>query len=255
MMGFAFILVPDTHNTDLITTVTTDITITVTRANIVGTGTIIGTITIEQRLRPGLRTYEINISVLALAFGALTFQSCEEYPNGASRGYYHGGYYGGGYGGEHYDGGYYDDGYYGGGGHGPTVVVSSGGREYHHRDGYNNGYYSGENIHHNGDAHGHRNVDPNGTSKSTETSRPVGTSNPNTNPNAHGNPERPWQSERQCQSERPRRPERPRQSEPPRQSERSSQSKHGRSPSVNPTERARTCERPELIFFFFFFFF
>jgi hypothetical protein len=31
------------------------------------------------------------LSVLALAIGALTFQSCEEYPNGASRGYYHGG--------------------------------------------------------------------------------------------------------------------------------------------------------------------
>ena len=30
------------------------------------------------------------LSVLALAFGALTFQSCEDYPNGASRGYYHG---------------------------------------------------------------------------------------------------------------------------------------------------------------------
>jgi hypothetical protein len=35
------------------------------------------------------------LSVLVLAFGALTFQSCEDYPNGASRGYYHGGYYGG----------------------------------------------------------------------------------------------------------------------------------------------------------------
>jgi hypothetical protein len=65
------------------------------------------------------------LSVLALVFGALTFQSCEEDPNGASRGYYHGGYYGGGYGADHYDGGYYDGGYYdggyyGGGGYGPT---------------------------------------------------------------------------------------------------------------------------------------
>ncbi len=42
------------------------------------------------------------LSVLALAFGALTFQSCEVYPTGTSRGYYDGGYYGGGY-----DGGYY----------------------------------------------------------------------------------------------------------------------------------------------------
>jgi hypothetical protein len=30
------------------------------------------------------------LSVLALAFGALSFQSCEDYPNGTSRGYYHG---------------------------------------------------------------------------------------------------------------------------------------------------------------------
>ena len=45
------------------------------------------------------------LSVLALAFGALTFQSCEDYPNGASRGYY-----GDGYGGDHYDGGYYGGG-------------------------------------------------------------------------------------------------------------------------------------------------
>jgi len=53
------------------------------------------------------------LSVLALAFGALTFQSCEVYPTATSRGYYDGGgYYGGGYYG---DGGYYDGGYYGGG--------------------------------------------------------------------------------------------------------------------------------------------
>ena len=35
------------------------------------------------------------LSVLALAFGALTFQSCEVYPTGTSRTYYDGGgYYG-----------------------------------------------------------------------------------------------------------------------------------------------------------------
>jgi hypothetical protein len=70
------------------------------------------------------------LSVLALALGALTFQSCEVYPNGSSGGYY-GGYYGGGY---------YDGGYYGGGGYGPTLVVSSGYRDYHHGYGYNSGY-------------------------------------------------------------------------------------------------------------------
>ena len=43
------------------------------------------------------------LSVLALAFGALAFQSCEDYPNGAFRGYYHGGYYAGG---DHYGDGY-----------------------------------------------------------------------------------------------------------------------------------------------------
>ena len=79
------------------------------------------------------------LSVLVLALGALTFQSCEDYPNGASRGYYHGGYYGGG--------GYYNGGgYYGGGDYGPTVVVSSRDREHHH-DGYSNGYYDRENEH------------------------------------------------------------------------------------------------------------
>ena len=71
------------------------------------------------------------LSVLALALGALTFQSCEVYPTGTSRGYYDGGYYGGG--------GYYDGGYYGGG-YGPTVVVSSGYRDYDHGYGYNNRY-------------------------------------------------------------------------------------------------------------------
>ena len=62
------------------------------------------------------------LSVLALAFGALTFQSCEDYPNGASRGYYHGGSYSDRYAGDHYD-----NGYYGGG-----VVVSSGYSEHDH---------------------------------------------------------------------------------------------------------------------------
>ena len=95
------------------------------------------------------------LSVLALAFGALTFQSCEDYPSGASRGYYHGGYYGGtgydpgytdsGY----YGGGYYDGGYYGGGG----IVVSSGDREHYHGHGYPNGYYDRGNDHHQRDAH------------------------------------------------------------------------------------------------------
>src|SRR6266403_405802 len=94
------------------------------------------------------------LAVLALALGALTFQSCEEYPNGASRGYYHGGYYAGGYGGDHYDRSYYDagyydrgysgdgyydrgysgDGYYGGSG----VIVPPGDGEHHHGDGYSN---------------------------------------------------------------------------------------------------------------------
>src|SRR5580700_8020448 len=93
------------------------------------------------------------LSVLALAFGALTFQSCEDYPNGASRGYYDGGYYGGGY--------------YGGGDYGPTVVVSSGERERHHGDGYSNEYYDRENDHVNrndhvnGNANINRNVHPN----------------------------------------------------------------------------------------------
>ena len=79
-------------------------------------------------------------SVLALAFGALTFQSCEVYP---------GGYYGGGY---------YDGGYYGGGGYGSTVVVSPGYREYHHRYRYSNGYYDRENVNVNRNVHANRNV-------------------------------------------------------------------------------------------------
>src|ERR1700730_8247080 len=93
------------------------------------------------------------LSVLVLALGALTFQSCEDYPNGASRGYYHGGYYGGG--------GYYNGGgYYGGGDYGPTVVVSSRDREHHH-GGYSNGYYDRENVHVSRNDHVNRNVSVN----------------------------------------------------------------------------------------------
>ena len=88
------------------------------------------------------------LSVLALAFGVLTFQSCEVYPDQTSRGYYHGGYYGG----DHYG-----DGHYGGGG----VVVSSGYREHDHGYGYSNGYYSGENAHVNRAANVDRNVNRN----------------------------------------------------------------------------------------------
>jgi hypothetical protein len=61
MMGFGFTLAPDTHNTDHITTVATDTTTTVTRTHIGGsggTGTIIGTITIE--ITTGINEYEIN---------------------------------------------------------------------------------------------------------------------------------------------------------------------------------------------------
>src|SRR5271165_7309303 len=97
------------------------------------------------------------LPVLALAFGALTFQSCEVYPTGTSRGYYDGGYYGGGY-----DGGYYGDSYYGGGGYGPTVVVSSGYRNYHHGYGYSSGYYDRENVHVNRNVHANRNLHVNG---------------------------------------------------------------------------------------------
>jgi Na+/H+ antiporter NhaD/arsenite permease-like protein len=46
-MGSAFTLTPDTSKTDPITTVTTDTATIVTRTNIGGTATIIGTITIE----------------------------------------------------------------------------------------------------------------------------------------------------------------------------------------------------------------
>jgi hypothetical protein len=149
-MGSAFTLTPDTSKTDLTTTATTATATTITRTNIggtAGTGTIIGTITIaimiatttgidssrffspDQRIarRDDMKSL---LSVIALAFGALTFESCEVYANGTSRRYYDGGYYGGG--------GYYDGGYYSGGDYGPTVVVSSGYREHHHGDGYSN---------------------------------------------------------------------------------------------------------------------
>ena len=61
-VGFGLTLAPDTHNTDLITMVTTD---TATRTNIGGrggTGTIIGTITIEiiNGTTTGIEEYEIN---------------------------------------------------------------------------------------------------------------------------------------------------------------------------------------------------
>jgi hypothetical protein len=62
MMGFGFTLAPDTHNTDHITMVTTDTTTTVTRTHIGGTGTIIGTITIEimNGATIGIKEHEIN---------------------------------------------------------------------------------------------------------------------------------------------------------------------------------------------------
>jgi hypothetical protein len=46
-MGFAFTLAPDTSQTDLTTTATTATATTVTPTFTGGTGTIIGTITIE----------------------------------------------------------------------------------------------------------------------------------------------------------------------------------------------------------------
>jgi hypothetical protein len=110
------------------------------------------------------------LSVLALAFGALTFQSCEDYANGVSRGYYHGGY-----GGDRYGGGYYD-----GGGYGPTVVVSSGDRERHHGDGYSNDYYDRENDHVNRNVNANRNVQVN---RNDQVNRNV-----HVNRNAHGKP-------------------------------------------------------------------
>ena len=65
MMDFGFTLAPDTHNTGLITMVTTDTATTVTRTNIGGsggTGTIIGTITIEiiNGTTTGIEEHEIN---------------------------------------------------------------------------------------------------------------------------------------------------------------------------------------------------
>ena len=121
------------------------------------------------------------LSLLALAFGALTFQSCEDYPNGASRGSYHGGYYGGGYGRDHYA----STGYYGDAGYGPTVIVSSGDRsEHHHGDGYNNEYYGRENDHGNVNRNSqvNRNVNANGTVNANANR------NVRTNQNVHGNP-------------------------------------------------------------------
>src|ERR1700739_3057520 len=86
-------------------------------------------------------------SVLVLSLGALTFQSCEVYPNGASAGYSGGGYYNGGYsdrryyGDGYYGGGYYNGDYYNGTVYGPTVAVSSGYRDYDHGYRDSNRYY------------------------------------------------------------------------------------------------------------------
>jgi hypothetical protein len=111
-------------------------------------------------------------SALALAFGALAFQSCEVYPNGTSRGYNHGD----GYVGDQHDGG-------------GDVVVSSGYSE-HHGDGYNNGYYSGENAHADRDVQTNRNVNVN---RNAQVNRNVhvnqkahGNSNVQAKPNTHG---------------------------------------------------------------------
>jgi hypothetical protein len=169
-MDSVFTLTPDTSQTDLTITTLTATAIIVTRTNIDGTGTIIGTITIEIMIGTATeinapRFYDLIrqrydmkpiLYVLALAVGALTFQSCEDYPNAASRGYYHGGYYGGGGYDPGYTGsGYYGDGYYDGGGggyyDGSGVVVSSGDREHHYRGGYSNEYYERENDHVNAD--------------------------------------------------------------------------------------------------------
>jgi hypothetical protein len=53
MMGFAFTLAPDTHNTDLITMVKTDTAATDTRTNIDGIGTI------TTKTTTGINAYEI----------------------------------------------------------------------------------------------------------------------------------------------------------------------------------------------------
>jgi hypothetical protein len=60
-MAFGFTLAPDTHNTDLITLVTTDTATAVTRTNIGGRGGS-GTITIEtiNGTMTGIEEYEIN---------------------------------------------------------------------------------------------------------------------------------------------------------------------------------------------------
>jgi hypothetical protein len=63
MMGFAFTLAPDTHNTDLITMAETVTAITIARMNIGGsggTGTIIGTITIETTI--GIDAYRTRFA-------------------------------------------------------------------------------------------------------------------------------------------------------------------------------------------------
>jgi hypothetical protein len=177
MTACAFTLAPDIHNTDLITMAGTATATTITPTNIGGSGTIIGTITIGTMIATttGIERMKSLLPVFALALGALTFQSCEDYPNGTSRGYYHGG----GYGGEHSDRGYYGDGYYGGGGYGSTVVVSSGEREHHHGDGYSNEYYDRENDHVNRNDHVNGNVNVN---RNVQVNRNVNT-NRNTHPN------------------------------------------------------------------------
>jgi hypothetical protein len=184
-------------------------TTTVMQMNIGGTGSIIGTITIETMiatttetnasrffyLRTELKEYMKSLlSVLALAVGALTFQSCEDYPTGVSHGYYHGGYYGDGdgrdYGGPYYGGENYGSAYYGGGYYGGGVVVSSGDREYHHEHRYGNGYYDRRNDHVNRNVRVNRNVQAN---RNSNLNRKVHSNqnihanrNVNVNRNVHG---------------------------------------------------------------------
>jgi hypothetical protein len=66
-MGSAFTLTPDTNNTDLITMARTATAITVTRMNIggtAGTGTLIGTITIETMI--GIDTSQFSAPIIYL---------------------------------------------------------------------------------------------------------------------------------------------------------------------------------------------
>jgi hypothetical protein len=91
-------------------------------------------------------------SVLVLSLGALTFQSCEVYPNGAYAGYSGSGYYNGGYS----DRRYYGDGYYGSG-YGPTVAISSEYRDYDHGYRASNRYYGGGSDTVNRNVYGNRN--------------------------------------------------------------------------------------------------